>query len=313
VAPRLFAHAPEPRVHVAAVDAARRHWKDQQLLRVSTAHGQQILPLKADDTLASGQAFVAMHWGSAFVAGADSAGVNGLTSPACDATSKQPELKYAAARLEPVELPWRLLALVRSDDLAGLQAALRPLLSQADYAALVPFGRDADALALTLAAAAPLAEGLLDEVEGLLGLHAAPVLRYDDARRHARRRLRLHSDGQHVAAALVSGEAATVTQAAWLREAIDQGEALGAQALRILSTLRPPAASSARGRVVCNCFDVAETQIVERLASCAGNAEQRVATLQSQLCCGTQCGSCLPELRRMAATQPQPVAHAEAA
>jgi assimilatory nitrate reductase catalytic subunit len=65
--------------------------------------------------------------------------------------------------------------------------------------------------------------------------------------------------------------------------------------------------------VVCNCFDVAETQIVERLASCAGNAEQRVATLQSQLCCGTQCGSCLPELRRMAATQPQPVAHAEAA
>ena len=307
VAPRLFAHAPQPCVHVAAVDAGRRGWRDGILLRVSTAHGQQILPLAADDTLASGQAFVAMHWGSGFVAGRDAAGVNGLTSPAVDATSKQPELKFAAARLEPVELPWRLDACARCDDLATLEATLRPVLAQVDYAALVPFGRDSDALGLTLAAAAAPDEALLAHIERSFGFAAPNVLRYDDARRHARRRMRFDAGGQ-VAAVLIGGDAATVAQGAWLLEAIAQGEVFGTQALRVLSTLRRPAQSSARGRVVCNCLDVAETQIVERLGSSSGSAEQRLAQLQGALRCGTQCGSCVPELRRMIASLPQPQA-----
>ena len=307
VAPRLFAHAPAPGVDVAAVDVARRGWTDGAFLRVSTAHGQQILPLHADDTLASGQAFVAMHWGSGFVAGRDAAGVNGLTSPAADATSKQPELKYAAARLEPVELPWRLVACARCDDLATLEAALRPVLVQVDYAALVPFGRDADALGLSLAARAAPDESVLEHIERSFGFAAANVLRYDDARRHARRRMRFDAGGQ-LAAVLVSGDAATVAQGAWLREAIAAGDVLGTQSLRVLSTLRRPAQSRSRGRVVCNCFDVAESQIAERLAACSGSGEQRLAQLQGDLRCGTQCGSCLPELRRMIAALPQPQA-----
>ena len=50
-----------------------------------------------------------------------------------------------------------------------------------------------------------------------------------------------------------------------------------------------------RGRVVCNCLDVAELEIRQRLGAGA-TLEQ----LQTELKCGTSCGSCLPELRRMA-------------
>ncbi|HVJ59311.1 MAG TPA: hypothetical protein VM528_01995, partial [Burkholderiaceae bacterium] len=84
--------------------------------------------------------------------------------------------------------------------------------------------------------------------------------------------MRFDDRGQ-LAAVLLSGDAATVAQGAWLREAIAAGDAFGTQALRVLSTLRRPAESSSRGRVVCNCFDVAETQIAGRLAACSGSSE----------------------------------------
>ena len=40
-------------------------------------------------------------------------------------------------------------------------------------------------------------------------------------------------------------------------------------------------------------------RIRARLASAAGSPPERLAALQAGLKCGTQCGSCLPELRRL--------------
>jgi assimilatory nitrate reductase catalytic subunit len=57
----------------------------------------------------------------------------------------------------------------------------------------------------------------------------------------------------------------------------------------------PPAAGPARGRIVCDCFDVSENEIRSDLA-CGLD----LAALQKKRQCGTNCGSCLPELRRMA-------------
>ena len=51
-----------------------------------------------------------------------------------------------------------------------------------------------------------------------------------------------------------------------------------------------------RGRTVCNCFDVAENDIKVFLGE-----SKSLEALQASLKCGTNCGSCVPELRRMAA------------
>ena len=51
-----------------------------------------------------------------------------------------------------------------------------------------------------------------------------------------------------------------------------------------------------RGRTVCNCFDVAENDIKVFLGEL-----KSLEALQASLKCGTNCGSCVPELRRMAA------------
>jgi len=44
---------------------------------------------------------------------------------------------------------------------------------------------------------------------------------------------------------------------------------------------------------------VKDMAIENHLKTCQGDDAQRLASLQSTLKCGTQCGSCVPELRRM--------------
>jgi assimilatory nitrate reductase catalytic subunit len=55
---------------------------------------------------------------------------------------------------------------------------------------------------------------------------------------------------------------------------------------------------------VCSCFDVSEAAILQTLTACAGPPEARLAALQARLRCGTQCGSCLPTLKRLVDVQP---------
>ena len=60
-----------------------------------------------------------------------------------------------------------------------------------------------------------------------------------------------------------------------------------------------PTGFKSRGRIVCNCLNVGENEIASALESLAGNVALRLDALQQRLRCGTQCGSCLPELKRM--------------
>ncbi|MCC7949559.1 (2Fe-2S)-binding protein, partial [Klebsiella quasipneumoniae] len=63
---------------------------------------------------------------------------------------------------------------------------------------------------------------------------------------------------------------------------------------------RPDAAAAPPGRIVCSCFGVGERAIGEAIASgCAS-----VGALGARLKCGTNCGSCVPELNALLATQP---------
>ena len=69
---------------------------------------------------------------------------------------------------------------------------------------------------------------------------------------------------------------------------------------------KPPVAIAPRGRAICTCFDVTDAQIQSCLAQAEGDEDQRLAQLQGRLRCGTNCGSCVPELKRMARSfQPQ--------
>ena len=60
-------------------------------------------------------------------------------------------------------------------------------------------------------------------------------------------------------------------------------------------------ATSGAGSQVCTCFNVSQPAIEQHLQRCMGLATERLASLQSALQCGTNCGSCLPQLRQLVA------------
>ncbi|HCQ9323692.1 TPA: molybdopterin-dependent oxidoreductase [Klebsiella pneumoniae] len=85
---------------------------------------------------------------------------------------------------------------------------------------------------------------------------------------------------------------------AWISAAFAAPPSDAAQRHALLSG-RPGAAVAPRGRIVCSCFGVGEWSINEAIASgCAS-----VGALGGKLKCGTNCGSCVPELNALLAAQ----------
>jgi assimilatory nitrate reductase catalytic subunit len=310
---RLFGHASEPVIEVNPRDFARLNLKPGDLLQVTSRRGSIVLPAQASDAMAPMQAHIAMHWGAEALGGASAsgralAGVNTLTTGAFCATSKQPELKHCAVKLLKAELPWRLLALAwLPQELAhAARAALRELMPAFPYAACVPFGREPERqgrLGVLLRAAAHEAatDALIARIETLLGLDGAQALRYADAKRGLRRTIALDGagDAMRVRAFVLAGQ---TDAEPWLRALLvdDQpAQAYGRSLLRTGAT--PPGALPTRSPQVCTCHDVSEARIREVLASTPGAPDERLTQLQRRLRCGTECGSCLPTLKRLVA------------
>ena len=91
-----------------------------------------------------------------------------------------------------------------------------------------------------------------------------------------------------------------ISAEAWVRTLLQ--DELPAQAygrLLLAPGAKAPIAIAAKGKQICSCFDVSERQIEAALGGAEGSDIERLATLQNQLRCGTNCGSCLPELKRM--------------
>ncbi|KGX23199.1 BFD-like [2Fe-2S] binding domain protein [Burkholderia pseudomallei] len=126
---------------------------------------------------------------------------------------------------------------------------------------------------------------------------------YGDARRGTGRRVRI-VDGALVAFSVAGAAGATEDSAAVLRDYVDTGASVGALGRLLLFAGRVPLQTApARGRTICNCVGVSEREIGAVLAADAPSAApvERLANLQERLKCGTQCGSCIPELRRLIA------------
>ncbi len=303
--PRLFNHAPEPCIDLHPSELARRGLSDGELLRVASRRGDIVLPARATDTVRPGQAFIAMHWGAEYLAGRNAEGVarlgvNGLTLPVIDPYSFQPELKHSAVRVEAANLTWHLAAFgwMPEHSAQALRATLMQELADLPFVMCVPFGRERTGLLLRAAARGAPAAALLARIEAHFGVQGSAALHYADPGRSVHRAVRLA--GERIDAALLSGPADSVVAQSWLRELL-QSEASAKPYGRwlLLPSTTPPANLPNPGHQVCNCFDVWQSQIDALLPTLRGDADTQLATLQQQLKCGTNCGSCLPELRRI--------------
>ncbi len=312
---RLFGHAAEPCLQMHPRDMAERGLRAGDLVQMSSRRGALLVPVQPDDTLTPSQLFMAMHWGGEYLGGTSMGGtsmggVNALTTPALCPGSKQPELKHTAVKLQKAELPWTLLAMawLPEDRVLAVREQLSALMPHFGFASCVPFGnavplqdaaRARHGVLLRAAAHEAPGEAVLARIESLLGLDAADTLRYSDRRRQHSRALRLdrHSLSTTVEALLLAGD---TRAGSWLSTLLqDQMPAQDYGRLLLMPSGSAPLAIQPRARQVCTCFDVDETAIAGALARCEGSDDARLAALQGQLRCGTNCGSCLPELKRL--------------
>jgi assimilatory nitrate reductase catalytic subunit len=311
---RLFGHVAEPAVQMNRQDMVRRQLNEGDLVHVTSKRGSIVVPVQASDEIGLSQAFIAMHWGSEFLSGVSAtgtplAGVNALTTSAYCPSSKQPELKHAAVKILKAELPWTLLAIAWLPDDQALTAreGLKQLMQQFPFASCVPFSNNTPltqpsgartGVLFRAAGHETVPEAVLAQIETLLGL-SADALRYADKKKGQRRAVRMaqHNGALQLEGFLLAGD----TRAeAWIKTLLQ--DELPAQAygrLLLLPGAKAPVAVQSKGKVVCSCFNATDLAISTHLGGCSGSDEQRLASLQGTLKCGTNCGSCLPELKRM--------------
>ena len=249
-----------------------------------------------------GRAWLPMHWGEQFMNGY---GANALMPSATDPYSFQPELKHAAVAIESVDLPWTLAVICHGDEASASNNALaileraRTLLKRFPYATVALHGSIAPVVVLRAALKeAPPAE-LIAEIDALFGLDGEEgAIVYVDPQRSITKKA-IAKDGRLLGIRL-GGETLAM---GWLQDAMAD-DALDTSLIRfaLAPIAKPPKQAPARSPVVCKCGDVTEAQIRAELVAGASLTEA-----QDRLKCGTFCGGCLPELKKMAVAA-QPVA-----
>jgi len=286
LAPTLVRHVEEPWLSLHPDDLARHGLAEDALARVRSRRGEIVLPVRGDDGLKPGHAFLPMHWGSAFMAGD---GVNALTNPARDPVSRQPELKHAAVAVAPAQLAWQAAGWL-AGDAAQHRRELAGWLREFPYAVLLPSALGQGGLRLRLAAEGPPPAALLERLLADLGLQR-PDAAFDDPARGVLRRL-VQRDGRLRGFLLAGDLRARDALLAWA----DGGPAPASAAGLLMGR---GGAAPARSRVVCVCQGVDEREIAQAIGQGLD-----MDGLKARLGCGTGCGSCVPEIARMLQRRP---------
>jgi assimilatory nitrate reductase catalytic subunit len=282
--PRLGQHLPEPFVEVHPGDAARTGVVDGGFARVVTDYGQCILKVVVSERQQRGMLFAPIHWSEA---NASAARVGALVAPLTDPFSGQPENKATPASIAPYEYVFRGFALSRAP------------LELPDHAwwARVTVG---GGFGYLLADNADLS-GWSSWLRSVAGPDVAD---YRDFGGGVYRAASFGADG--VETCLFLGPARDAGDWNVVKNLFAAGALNDDQRRGLLSGKSMDGLASA-GPIVCACFGVGRTAICDAISA----GTRTAAELGGQLKAGTNCGSCIPELKRLIAQTEVAAADAE--
>lgn len=286
--PRLMSHQREPVLDVNPADAARLHLVDGGLARLESRNGATVLPVRSSSEQRCGEIFAPFHWTDRFT----SAGpINAIVDAATDPVSGQPELKATPVRVRAVVAQWHGLLLRASEHLPhGPYYWARVPVERGHVFTLIgweplPSDPGADLWVSALLDAPPAAEAVTysDPGRGTFRYASLVGTRLSACLFLARNRCSLPS--RDAVTALLGAPIATER-----RPFLLAGDASG------------PAARNAPGRTICACFGVGLQTLHRAIASRRVNSLAEIGTL---LRAGTNCGSCIPEIRAILSTTEQ--------
>ncbi len=274
--PRLGAHSPEPFVEMNPADAAACGLRHGGFARVTARDGECVLKVVVGEGQQAGSLFAPIHWSDEV---ASSARVGELVAPETDPYSGQPESKATPATISPVEFISH-----------GFALSSRP----------VTFSPDTWWTRLTITGG--FGYFIASNAGPSIWRAAAERIFASDAERaeyaeDARGIYRVASfiDGR-LDGALFIGPAETALSWDAVR-ALFESEKIEDHQRRLLLSGKSGEGIAAAGPMVCACFGVGLAAIRNALTSGVGSVEEIGQALRA----GTNCGSCLPELKRIIA------------
>jgi assimilatory nitrate reductase catalytic subunit len=277
LSPRLGQHLPEPFVEIHPDDAIRFGIVDDSFARVVTDYGQCTLKVAVSERQQRGMLFAPIHWSEA---NASTARVGALVAPFTDPFSGQPENKATPASIVPYEYVFRGFALSRTP------LGMPPQAPQVWWTRVAVAG----GYGYLFADNADLArwQSWLRSVAG------DDLAEYKDL-----------GGGVYRAASFAEGRIETCLFVGPAHDAGDwdvvkhlfAADRLSDDQRRMLLSGKSIDGLASAGPIVCACFGVGRTTICDAIAAGAGSA----AAIGVQLKAGTNCGSCIPELKRLIA------------
>jgi assimilatory nitrate reductase catalytic subunit len=276
--PKLNAHLPEPFVEVCVEDIEAYQLQIGGLAKIESAWGKVVVRVQQSDSVKAGNIFVSMHWNAQY---ASLARVDAAVNPAVDPISGQPESKHTPVSIELYQPAWH-----------GFILSREPIeLGNTDYwtkAKGQQFWRYEIA-----------GETQLESPEAWvkqLSLPEGDWLAYQDKAMGRYRAALVQNDQIQLVVMLAPDH--DLPSRSWLSQLFAE-QTLSDEMRNALLAGKPGAGLPDIGPIVCACFGVGENTLKEAV-SC-GNAKT-VEQLGEQLKAGTNCGSCIPELRKLIAS-----------
>jgi assimilatory nitrate reductase catalytic subunit len=274
MSPRLGQHLPEPFVEIHPVDAAQSGVVDGGFACVTTDFGDCILKVVISERQQRGMLFAPIHWSEET---ASTARVGALVAPFIDPFSGQPENKATPASVAPVAYAQRGFVLSRTP------LRMPPNVWWTRVAVTGGVGY--------LFADNGDAEGWKSWMASLGGVDFAE---FEDKAGGVYRAASFADD--RLEACVFVGPAQNAVE--WdAVKALFATDALSDDQRRLLLSGKSMDGAASAGPIVCACFGVGRTTICDAIATGADTP----AAIGAQLKAGTNCGSCIPELKRLIA------------
>ena len=271
----------EPFVSISPQDAAEFNLQDGGFVEITSKWGNALVRAHIADKQVSGQIFMPMHWTDVYA----SQGVIGaLVNPATDAVSGQPELKHTPVKIAPWLPKWHGYYISdKKIDVAQLTAD-----ENIQYWA---YNYQDGCHILNLAGHGDIGDMKL--IQQLKRRSGDKLLSYID---EATGQFRYASTiNNKLESCFVSAQKGRLPPLEWLAQLISKQVDVSDQTGFILSGIGQDNVPNL-GPIVCSCLSVYKQQIVDAIKEHNLKTVEQVGEL---LKAGTNCGSCISEIKQL--------------
>lgn len=273
-AAKLLGHMDEPRIDIHPVDAKNFGVAQDELAVLNNRKTRYIGRVNVTENQRRKEVFVPMHWNAAFasLSRADAL-VNAVTDPLCG----QPEFKHTPVGVQPYQAQWQ-----------GLLLSLDSIKPNADYWVKIP-----TELGYKFRLADQIRPQSWSQWLHELYPHIDDWVSLEDSLRKTMRYAGF--SGDKLAVLLhVADKNIQPNESRWLESKLG-AECDVADRLALLAG-EPPEDVEDEGPIVCSCFQVGKTAIEKVIKERGISSAEALGEI---LKCGTNCGSCIPELNEI--------------